>query len=321
MSQAYKIKEITAHDIYERGETCVFDIEIRAIPSGTLTNCTDVDVTFTDMCNTKLLDEQSMASDATGKYFYNYSIPSDTLYGKYNITYKCVDAAGLTSKKRSSLFIFSYDLVDKIKRLSGITTPSVSNEDVASIALEAMDEVLDEVYEFHKDVRPICDPDNCVLFNGTNTTVRTPYKHLADHNYDGNVYGIGNLDECDEYLDIYGYWIDSDYAKQTAKITVVDATTGRITITQTDDSAIPSDNHGVFITFWTEWESFNSNLLEDAIAYLAAHNLILRMTEAHRTTAADLPSNQRKIELNLRRFEIKYEKIMEKISRPKCDGI
>jgi hypothetical protein len=318
LTQVYKIKE-TKHEIYERGETCVFDIEIRLLSSGAMSNVSDITITLTNPCGDILLNAQSMTSDSTGSYVYNYTLPSDSIYGEYTILYEATAyVTGTVSSKMSNMFVFRDDLVNKIRRYAQIGKETIDDEDLSGMAMDALREALDEVFEFHKDEVPVCDPNYGVLFNGTNTIVRTSKGNIADHNYDGSVLGT-SASSC--VSDITGYWIDSAYAKHTAKITINDAVTGRITITQTDDSAIPASYKGIYISYWTEWESYNEQIFEDAVAYLAAHHVILGMTEAHKATAADLPSNQKKIELNLQRFKTKYKELMSKISRPLCDGL
>ena len=260
-----------------------------------------------------------MVSDAIGHYEYNYNFPSDSVYGEYNIIYKATAYDGTITIMRNSIMLFRKDILTKIRRYSGISNESIDDEDLCGITIQALDEALNEAFDFHKDVEPICDPDYGVIFNGSNKVVRTPKTPIADHDFNGSVEGIGAT-PCDG--DITGYWIDSDYAKHDMYITVNDAKTGRITITQDDGvSAIPNDYQGAYLTFWTEWESYDENIFLDAVSYLAAHHAILRMTDLHRATGADLPSNQSKIELNLNRFYRKYEMLMSKISRPKCDGV
>jgi len=260
-----------------------------------------------------------MTSDATGHYEYTYEFPSAANYGEYNILYKATSYAGTITIMRTTTMLFRKDILTKIRRYSGISNESIDDEDLYGITIEALDEALDEVFDFHKDVEPVCDPDYGVIFNGSNTVVRTPCTPIADHDFNGSIQGYG-ADPCDG--DITGYWIDSDYTKHDMRITVTDAKTGRITITQNDGvTAIPADHQGAYLTFWTEWESWDENIFLDAVAYLSAHHAILRMTDLHRATGADLPSNQKKIELNLNRFYNKYEMLMSKISRPKCDGV
>ena len=317
MTQAFKIIEENKHEVYECQETCVLDINVYTIPDGTASDVSSAVVTIISPCGTTLVNEQAMTNDATGQYSYAYSLITDCEYGEYRVLYNLTNGTTRTLMS-NSFFVFRTDLINKVRSYSGIGVKSVNDEDLARITLDALREACDEVFLFHHDEKPIADPDYGVTFNGTNTVVRTRCGNLADHDFDGHVYGYG-ANPCSG--DITGYWYDSDYVRHTAKITVNDSISGRITLTKTDDSAIPSNNQGVYISYWTEWESYNENIFEDAVAYLAAHHLILRMTDLHSATAADLPSNQKKIELNLERFKNKYEALRNKISKPYCDGV
>jgi hypothetical protein len=319
MTQIFKIEEKFSHEVYERDETCVFDIETHLINSGILSDVSDSYVTLIAPDGTILLNNVIMTHGTTGRYSHKYDFTSSAKYGAYDITYKSIDTDGTITKERSSLFLFRYDIIRKIRKYSGITKVSISDEDIAEIAMESMEETLEEVYEFHHGEEPMCDPEYGVLFNGTNKIVRTKYNNLADYDFDGFVYGQANLSSAS---DITGYYIDSNHAKQECHISVNDAITGRITVTKSDNvTAIPSDNNGVFISYWIAWESFNEKILLSAICYLAAHNCLLRLIDLNRATAADLPSNQKKMELNIKRFEEKYEILMEKITKPRCDGV
>ena len=307
--------------MYERGETYTHFVTVRNYDSTAKENPDTIKITITAPDDVVLVNAASMTSDGTtGEYYYNYAIPADALYGEYIVEVDSTKDSSVTTEK-THFVIFSWDVVRKIRQYSGVGKESVGDDDVAGIALEAFRETVDEIYEYHFKESPMIDPDYGVLFNGSNTVVRTKYGDIADHDFDGYVYGTGNLSRNTDWLDITGYWIDSDYAKHDAKITVNDSITGRITVTQNDSSAIPNDHNGVYMTYWTEWSTYNKRLMKDAIAYLSAHHLLLRMMEAHRATAADLPSNQRKIEMNMNRFQDKYYQILEKIAKPIAEGV
>jgi hypothetical protein len=307
--------------MYERGETFAHATSVRNYTTTILENPDSIKITITAPDGTILIDSIAMVNTGSvGSYLYNYNIPSDALYGEYIVEVDTVKT-GSTTTAKTNFIVMSWEVVNAIRRYSGITKESVSDDDVAGIALEVYREVADDVFIYHDYESPICDPNYDALFDGSNTVVRSKYTHIADHDFDGYVYGIGNLSRNTDWIDVAGYWIDSTYAKQTAKITVTDKVTGRMTITQESGVAIPNTHNGVYIRYWTEWDTFDRRLFMDAIAYLAAHHLILRMTEAHKATIADFPSNQRKIELNLNRFENKYYRILEKIAKPYGEGV
>jgi hypothetical protein len=308
--------------MYERGETLSHAVTVRNFTTTAKENPESIKITITSPDDIVLVSAASMVSDGVtvGEYIYNYTIPETAIYGEYTIEVDTVKSSSTTTSKHNFM-VMSWEVVNMIRRYSGITKESVSDDDIVGIALEVYREVADDVFIYHDYESPTCDPNYDALFDGSNTIVRSKYTHIADHDFDGQVYGIGNLSRNTDWIDVAGYWIDSTFAKQTAKITVTDKVTGRMTITQTSGVAIPSTHNGVYIRYWTEWNTFNSRLFMDAIAYLAAHHLILRMTEAHKATIADLPSNQRKIELNLTRFEAKYYKIREQIAKPYGEGV
>ena len=308
--------------MYERGETFSHFVTVRNYTSTDKENPDSIKITITAPDDVVLVNALGMTSDGAtvGEYWYNYNIPADALYGEYAVEVDTVSGTSTTTE-RGHFIVIPWDIVDKIRTYSGVNKESVSDDDVATLAFEAYGELLEEAYIYHTYESPICDPDYCALFNGTNTVVRAKHTPIADHDFDGEVYGIGNVSRNTDYIDVAGFWLDSDYAKHEATITVNDSVTGRITITQSDGTAIPSTHTGVYIRYWSEWEMFNNRLLRDAAAYLASHNLLLKMTDAHTATAADLPSNQRKIEISLNRFERKCNQIMEKISKPLCEGV
>jgi len=308
--------------MYERGETFSHSVTVRNPKTTAKENPDTIAITITAPDDIVLVNAASMVSDGinVGEYTYNYDISNTALYGEYHVEVDAVKDSSVTTSK-TNFIVMSWEVVNMVRRYSGITKESVSDDDIAGIALETFREVADDIFIYHNYESPVCDPNYDVLFDGSNTVVKSKYNHIADHDFDGYVYGIGNLSRNTDSTDVAGYWLDSSYAKQTAKITVTDAVTGRMTITQTDDTAIPSTHNGVFIRYWTEWSTYNKKLFMDAVAYLAAHHLILRMTESHKATIADLPSNQRKIELNLTRFEGKYYRIREKIAKPYGEGV
>ncbi len=302
--------------IYEREETYDYDIEIRD-EDGILIDPDTVKITITDPNGDDLVSLANMTQDDTGKYSYNYDIPATAEYGEWTTVVTATSAATTVTKFRSNFFVFRFNIINKIRRFSGVGKESISDEDISEIGMEALKEGLEEVFDYHKDVKPICDPDYGVLFNGSNKVVRTPHRYLADYNFDGEV----STNTLTGEGDVTGWWYDSDYDRDYILISVTNEDSGRISITDSGGSAIPADHNGVYLSYHTRWETYNEKLFEDAVAYLAAHNLILRMTEAHQATAADLPSNQKKIELNLRRFHYKYREIMNKISKPLIEGV
>lgn len=301
--------------IFQRNETLVHKITFRN-DSGTLVSPTTAKITITNPCGVVVVDAVDMTEESTGKYQYSYLIPADSKYGRYLISVSATDV--IVSVFDDSFVVFSWQLLSRVRQISAINKESVDDDDLAEICMTTVDEVLSEIYSYHYHISPKCDPDISVLFDGTNKIVRTKHGNLADKDYDGVVQGKTD-NVCS--LDVTGYYIDSDYAKHDVYVSVTDSVIGKITVTKTDGTAIPSTNNGVFLTYWTEYESFNIEIMENAIAYLTAHHLILRLTDLHSATVADLPANQKKIEMNLRRFYYKYENLLERIRQPMFGGV
>lgn len=305
--------------IIERSETFPYDIEIRN-NSGTLISPPSVLITIINSCGETLVDDVAMVTDGTGLFSYGYNVPATARYGAYDVIVSTI-SDGTTTKYNSDFVVYQYNLIRRARRVSGVGKPSLSDDEVAGIGIEALREALDDVYEYRGWEQGQCDPNYNVMFNGTNTTIRTCATPIADYDFDGVVQGNGQIGNCSDWVDIRGYWINSTYAKYEAYVDVVDKDTGRITVTQTTGAAIPSTHKGVFLEYHVGWESFNIKLFEEAVAYLTSHYMILRMTDLHHATTADLASNVRKIDLNLDRFLQRYLKILDMIAKPRCDGI
>lgn len=298
---------------YQCGETYVHRIMIRD-RTGTLIYPATVLFNLYDMCGNALVTDGAMATDATGTYEYAYNIPDPCLYGEYDIKVVATDAGGDVSVFPDSFYTFPWKCLSQIRSISGIEQrKTISDNDLAVIAWDAYQEVLAEVYEFHDWEKVTMDPDVNLSFNGTNKTFRIKvcnYDELADRYGDGVVTGWGET-SCG--TDVDGYWIDSDFARHQLKITVEDVITGRVTLTQTDDTAIPSNQQGVRINYWTQSETWNERLMRKAVVYFAAHEVVQQFNILDRVTLADIESNKAVFLANPNRLEKIYKKTRDKI--------
>jgi hypothetical protein len=303
--------------IYERSETYWQYEEIRD-RDGALVDPSTVSLSIFDPCGVALVSDASMTKDDTGKYHYKYAISATAAYGFYRTLVTAEGSSGDITKFTREFFILPWNGLDNVRKLSGIKEEkTISDDDLGYIIWKAYEEAIDEIYKLHHNVTPKCDPSINVLFNGTNTTVKARHCYLADRNGDGSVTGFGEQ-SCG--TDITGWWFDSSYARHLCEITVTDSVTGRLAVTQRNGIAIPSNNHGVYLTYWTQYESYSEHFLREAVEYLAANKVTLRFHELHRATLADLPSNQKRLELDLRRFEREYERLRDKIREPMIVG-
>ena len=135
--------------------------------------------------------------------------------------------------------------------------------------------------------------------------------------------GNGSIDgnsSCATDIDVW--WINENGHYLKGSVTPTEYRNGEITITQADGTAIPNNNEGVYLNYWSSYQSFDTDMLRDAVGYLAAHYVIeLRMTDVDRVTIADLATNMPVIVKNERRFYNAYRRKIKRVSRPKMGGI
>jgi len=301
--------------IYSRGETYVHRILIidrdgnTAYPS----NCT---MYIYDSCGSLInTGGTSMATSVGDPYFQcTYDLASNIKYGEYTIQVIATDSLGVKVHFDDVLYIFPWNIVHDVRRYSGITSrKSISDHDISAQIWEAYQEALDEVYEYWHDDIPNCNPDTGEWFNGTNTTFETMHGPIADKDGDGVIAGYGEQ-SCG--TDIWGYWKDSDGDCHKLNITVNEAHCGKITITQLDGTAIPSDAEWVRISYYTEWETYNERKFRMAVAYLAAYKCVEAFKNLDKATQADLDSNKRDVELAKNRMKNQYKKAIRKVKKP-----
>jgi len=84
---------------------------------------------------------------------------------------------------------------------------------------------------------------------------------------------------------------------------------------------VPSNACGGYVTYWTEYETFDLGLFKKAVAYHAAHEVMLQFNNLDRATIADLEANKPIIIASPNRMLNKYKTIRDRIRRPMCGGI
>lgn len=313
MGSFYNISTKYENSIYERGEENYYVAKIKNIDGNAYVDPSSVSITIYDPCSNVTINAAPMISLTTGNYYYAYTIPNDAVFGQYEIEIKASSPTHITIYK-DKFFILPWNIIYDTRRYSGITgQKSVSDHDIAAIIWEAYIEALREVYLFHEDESPKCNPDTSAWFDGINTTFATKHGSLADANGDGAVTGYGEI-SCG--TDVDGWWKDINGDCHQLKITVLDAKCGKLTITQLDGTAIPNSVCLVKINYYTEWRTFNMAIFKSAVAFLAAHKCIVRFRELGKATQADLHSNKVVILHDRNRMEKAYKKAMRKISKP-----
>jgi hypothetical protein len=258
-----------------------------------------------------------MIQDSTGVYYYAYDIPADGIFGEWDIKVTAVDV-GDSSIFKDKMYLLPWDAVLQVRELSGITSiKSVSDDAIARIIWEAYNEALDEVFVYHYEEPPLCNPDTGAWIDGTNKSFATKSTHLADRYGDGVVSGYGEL-SCS--TDVSGHWVYCDGVTHLLKITVTNALGGLVTITQLNGTALPSSLTSIMLYYWTEWRTYNEQLFRLAASYLAAHKCIIRFQELDKATLADLYSNREMISKHLNRMYNEYLTAIRKIRRPLVGG-
>jgi hypothetical protein len=309
--------DYTGHDgIYERTSNYFVHLTIRDVISPHATSSpSSVTISITDPCGDGLIADAAMTSAGSGIYTYDYLIASTAPYGKYTVE---ISTTTYIMSKLYDYYVLPWNCIRDVRRYSGISDKkSISDEDLAGIAWQSYLEVLDEIFEQHFEEEPVSDPDVGVTFNGSNTTVRTRCKNIADMNGDGAVTGYGEQ-SCG--TDITGYWFDVNYGHNLCNITVVSAVSGRITVTQTDGTAIPANNRGVYLTYWTRYRTYNETLFREAVSYLAAHKISKSFNELDKSTLVDIERNKMMFLADPNRLLKIYEGIRDKIRRPMIGG-
>ena len=303
--------------IYTCGETYVHRLKI-IDRDNNVVYPTTVKIYIKDRCGNTIINGASMVTDASQYYYYNFDIPSTCTYGEYTIQVVATDVAGDVAHFDDYFYIFPWNISHIVRRYSGATSKkSLSDHDLAVIIWEAYTEALDEVYCYwHNDI-PNCNPDDGKWFDGTNTVFETKHSPIADKNGDGTVNGWG---ESSCGTDIDGWWKDADGDCHRLKITVNEAHCGKITITQLDGTAIPSNNEWVRINYHTEWETYNERIFRFAVAYLAAYKCIEAFKALDRATLSDLHSNKSSIYASKNRMMNQYRKAINKVKRPNISG-
>lgn len=303
--------------ICERGETNLIKINIKEETSKTLVDPSTVSITITDPCGTALVTTVAMATSATGVYTYHYNIAADAPYGEYEVEI-IASSPTYINKYKDRYIILPWNAIQEVRRKAGVSSKkAIDDKDIALIILEAYEEILNKVYELRKNETFLCNPDDGKWIDGTNKIFAVKHPPIADSNGDGQVSGKGEL-ACGE--DITLLWKDVDGDCHEGKVTVNESECGKVTLTKSDDSALPSDLCWAKVTYHSEWYAFDSSLLRKTVVYLAAYECLIRFTELGGTTQADLNPNVVKFNVRRKALEAKYKSILRLIRKPIVGG-
>lgn len=318
--------------VYKRNDTYYTQVVIRnpLSPNDEVDPGTAVRITITDPCGTIITDSQDMTKDSTGTYSYNYAIPSNAPYGQWTVSISAI-TDNYTAKEDMDFFILPWNAIQGVRRRSGIgNNKTISDHDLADEIWAAFKQAVEDIYSFHDNEKIGCcgrcgtcrncsNSSNINSIDGTNTTFRLKYCNMADHDGDGEVSGVSDSTACDG--DVYGYWLDEDCVKQDLWITVTDAVTSQVELMQTDGSAIPTTNKGVYVSYWTKWGTWKEFSFREAVEWLAAFKVTRRFTETDRATLVDIEKNKQIFLTDPDRCWDEYRRVMENITEPLCDGV
>lgn len=299
--------------IYERGDTYSHWATMRDKDDQKIDPST-VSMSIEAPNGSTVLSYSAMTKDSTGVYYYDHVLSSTASYGRYVVRIKS-GGGGYHSIERDEFFIMPWRLEDSIRRKTGISKNDISDDDLSHVAWTSYQEALRDVYLHHYKEVPKNNPDTGTGFDGSNTSFQTRYFPIADIGGDGV---IGDSDDDEE--DITCWWINNAGHRNSGYVNVTEADNGEITICQSDGStAIPSNNEGVYLDYWSEYQSYNTFLFREAVSFLASHYVNLRFTERDMTTIADLG---RPVILKYpNRFLREYRRIINSVRKPKIAGV
>ena len=302
--------------IYERDESFSHWVTIRDRNEQKV-DPSSVKITIQAPNGNDIVTSQNMTKDSTGVYYYDHDLSSTASYGKYTV--KVISTSGGSHKGiiEDEFFIMPWKLEKAIHRNMGTSSNDIDDEDLSHIAWDSYKEALHDVHSPHRNEKPSGNPDNGEGFDGSNTSFQTKAYPIADIGGDGSV-GDSSNDEAD----ISCYWIDENGHRNTGYVTITEANNGEISLYQSDGAtAIPNTNEGVYLDYWSEYDTYDSFLFKKAVALLAAHYLNNRMTEADKTTIADINSNRPVVLKNPNRFLREYDRVLSKIRKSRIRGV
>jgi hypothetical protein len=287
--------------VVHRGDTYIKDVRFRIDNSAVTVDTVHVQVTYP--CESGTTDFYLLPVEGElGRYVGDWCIDSDATYGEYNIEVAVLDNNGNTSIFESIFYILPKNLVPRIRSISGIKQSSdVDDRDIAMIAWNAFIESLDDV--FFRVIEERVRGGRC------DNTYYTNRRHLVD-----------DVDYC-EWTDVQVLYRDPCGRIREGSATIIDATTGEIQIFDADGDTLNPCICDTRINYTIRSRTWSETLHLKAIAYLAAHEVILRFNELDKATLADLHSNTPIILAHPDRMLKEYKRIINKIRITVVDGI
>lgn len=297
-----------------RGETYVQRASIRMGHTSNVTTPSIVSFKLTDPCNCVLVNYQSMTSDAVGKYYYNYTLSSSATYGRYRTQVKTVESSGHISIEEDEFYVMPWRLESSVRSISGISDEkSISDDDLSRICWMSYKYALRDVYKHYTNEYPNCNVETGAGFDGANSTFQSKHYPIADINGDGTISGTTSC-----ATDVIFKWKDYNGHMYDGYVSISRADNGEIYLFKSDGvTPIPSDNKGVYLDYWVEYDGFDDFIFQQAVAYLTAHYTNIRFNEIDRVTIADINTNRQIMIKDDNRFFREYKRLINMIREPR----
>lgn len=304
--------------IFERGETYAHWITIRD-RNDVKVNPTAVKIYIYDPCDNALVDNQNMVNSSTGVYYYNYdTIASDATYGQYEVRVVATSGLANIGTYISHFYVMPWKIEQNVRQKMGITdSKDIEDDALTEICWMAYKRTLREVFRHAYKETPLGNPDTGVCFDGTNTSFQTRNHPIADINGDG---GVSGTSSC--ATDMFFWWINDSGSRQEGHVDITNADNGEISLFQSDGvTPVPDSEEGAYVEYWYEYQNFDEFLFREAVSYLAAHYVNIRLTERNKVTLADINRNTPIIMLNPDMYLKEYRALLKKVCKPRVGGV
>jgi len=302
--------------VFERSETYTHWSTIRD-KDGVAVDPTNVKITIYDPCDNVIVNDQLMTKSDTGIYYYEHILSSTASYGNYRTTVKATAMVGQIGIMADEFFVMPWKVEQDVRRKIGLGDDAdISDSDLSHLSWSSYKQALVDLYIHRYMDIPKGDPDTGNKWNGTNLNYQTPQYPIADVNGDGTV--SGNTVDCTKDMDVW--WIDTDGYRQEGLVTVTNSDHGEINISQVGGAALPSTTKHVYLDYWTVPQNYDEFIFREAVAYLAAHHVELRLEGREKLTIADINANSTILIKSPQRYYREYRRLMRLINKPKIGG-
>jgi uncharacterized protein YfaS (alpha-2-macroglobulin family) len=88
---------------YYQGETITLNATVKTTARALVNPTTSITITVKDPDGTTKVDAQAMSNDSTGKYHYDYAIPSDATVGEWDV--EVIASSGNPSIERYTFIV------------------------------------------------------------------------------------------------------------------------------------------------------------------------------------------------------------------------